>query len=117
MQADEARRFAGATVLGIRPEYVTLGDAASPGAVPGLVKQVQDIGTYWLLAVQVEGMEAPVRARLSTNGGRRAVPAPGDAVWLVLAGPHTCFYKDDRLIPRDARDADGARIVQEVSSS
>jgi glycerol transport system ATP-binding protein len=117
MAADEARRFADATVLGIRPEYVTLAGAESPGAVPGVVRQVQDIGTYWLVAANVEGMEAPVRARISTNGGHRAVPAPGDAVWLVLAGPHTCFYKDDKLIPRDARDADAARVVQEVSSS
>jgi glycerol transport system ATP-binding protein len=115
--AAEAGPLSEATVLGIRPEYVELGDARTPGAVPGIVTQVQDIGTYWLIAARVEGMEAPVRARLSTNGGRRAVPAPGEAVSLVLAGPHTCFYKDEKLIPRDALDAAAARVVREVSSS
>jgi len=26
------------------------------------------------------------------------VPGAGDTVWLGLLGPHTCFYKDDRLL-------------------
>jgi len=114
LDAGRARHLAGATLLGIRPEYVALGEPQQAGAVPGIVTQAQDIGTYWLVSARVEGIETPVRARVATNG-HHAVPAPGDAVSLVLVGPHTCFYKDEKLIPRDAHDADAARAVQEVS--
>jgi glycerol transport system ATP-binding protein len=112
MGAADAHPFAGATVLGIRPEYVALGAPQQPGTVSAVVTQAQDIGTYWLVSARVDGMEAPVRARIPHG---HAVPAPGATVWLVLVGPHTCFYKDDRLLARDARDADAARAVQEVS--
>jgi len=112
--AAQARAVAGATILGIRPEYVALSEPGAPGSVPGVVTQAQDIGTYWLVSAKVEGVEAPVRARISTNG-HRTVPAPGDAVSLALVGSHTCFYKDETLIPRDASDADPARAVQEAS--
>jgi glycerol transport system ATP-binding protein len=114
MDAAQARPFAGATVLGIRPEYVGIAQPGAPGAVPAVVTQAQDIGTYWLVTARVEGVDAPVRARLSTHGGR-AVPAPGDAVALALVGAHTCFYRDEKLIPRDERDAGAARAVQEVA--
>ena len=62
-----------------------------------MVTQAQDIGTYWLLSARVgSGAAAPlVRARLGTE---HAVPKIGDAVWLSLVGPHTCFYRNDELI-------------------
>ena len=113
LDAAQAWPVAGATLLGIRPEYVALVDAGHPGAVPGVVGQAQDIGTYWLVSVQVEGVEAPVRARIPPHG-QRAVPAPGEAVWLALVGSHTCFYKDEKLI---ARDAQPPHAVQEVSTT
>jgi glycerol transport system ATP-binding protein len=84
----------GATTLGIRPEYVTLAAANAPGAVPGTVTQAQDIGTYWLLAVKVGGDQI-VRARLSPE---QAIPKVGDAVWLSIAGAHTCYYKNEELV-------------------
>ena len=114
LDAAQARPLAGATILGIRPEYVVLAEPGQPGAVPGVVTQAQDIGTYWLVSAKVEGVEAPVRARITTNG-HRSVPAPGDAVSLALVGSHTCFYKDEKLIPRDANDAGPALAVQEAS--
>jgi glycerol transport system ATP-binding protein len=55
------------------------------------VRQVQDIGTYWLLtAVLADG--STVRARLRPEA---AVPAAGEGVWLGLAGTHTCFYGEN----------------------
>jgi len=86
-----------AITLGVRPEYVALAAADTPGAVPAVVTQAQDIGTYWLLSARVgSGDAAPlVRARLGTE---HAVPKIGDAVWLSLVGPHTCFYRNDELI-------------------
>jgi len=83
--------------LGIRPEYVTLAAANEPGAVPAVVTQAQDIGTYWLLTAQVGtgSNEALLRVRLSPGQG---IPQAGDAVWLAIVGSHTCYYKDEELI-------------------
>ncbi len=85
---------AGATLLGVRPEYVTLAAPQADGAVPATVKQVQDIGTYWLLTASLQDGTV-VRARLS---GEQRVPAAGDAVWLAIKGSHTCYYKDEVLL-------------------
>ncbi len=84
---------AGATKLGIRPEYVTLAAADAAGALPARVTQVQDIGTYWLLTASVG--DATVRVRLSPD---QAIPQVGATVWLGIVGPHTCFYKDEELV-------------------
>jgi len=88
---------AGDVTLGIRPEYVAVAASGQAGAVPAVVTQAQDIGTYWLVTARVgEGPDgAVVRARLSP---RDRIPAPGEAVWLAIVGPHTCFYRDEELI-------------------
>ncbi len=79
--------------VGVRPEYVTLAAAQETGAVPAVVAQAQDIGTYWLVTARVG--DVVVRARLSPD---QAIPQVGDSVWLSIVGPHTCFYKDEELI-------------------
>ncbi len=88
---------AGATKLGIRPEYVTLADADAAGAVPATITQAQDIGTYWLLTAALgEQREGPVvRARLPIG---QSIPAVGERVWLGIVGAHTCYYKDEELV-------------------
>ena len=87
-----------ATLLGVRPEYVTLAAPDAPGALPVTVDQAQDIGTYWLLAARAaDGTR--IRARLHP---RQAIPRTGDAAWLQVAGPHTCFYENDLLITQGA---------------
>jgi glycerol transport system ATP-binding protein len=85
---------AGATKLGVRPEYVTLAAPNADGAVAATVTQAQDIGTYWLLTATV-GDGAVVRARLSPD---EAIPKAGATVWLKIFGTHTCFYKDEELV-------------------
>jgi glycerol transport system ATP-binding protein len=85
---------AGATTLGVRPEYVTLAGANAVGAVAATVTQAQDIGTYWLLTATV-GDGAVVRARLAPD---QVIPKVGTTVWLGLVGAHTCFYKDEELV-------------------
>lgn len=81
---------AGAKILGVRPEYVDLAAPQDSGALPATVRQVQDIGTYWLLtAALADG--SVVRARLRPE---QAVPSAGDSVWLGLLNPHTCFYNE-----------------------
>jgi glycerol transport system ATP-binding protein len=92
-------RLAGsdALTLGVRPEYVALADPEAPGALPAIVSQAQDIGTYWLLTARVGSgaNEALIRARLSPA---QHIPQAGDAVWLNIVGPHTCFYRNEELI-------------------
>jgi glycerol transport system ATP-binding protein len=86
---------AGATLLGVRPEYVTLAPANAPGALQARVTQAQDIGTYWLLtATTADG--TVVRARLSPT---QAAPQVGESVWLTVVGSHTCYYNNENLVP------------------
>ncbi len=84
---------AGDLRLGVRPEYVTLAEAGSAGALPVVVTQVQDIGTYWMLTATVDG--STIKARLPLEAD---VPKVGDTVWLLVVGEHTCFYKDEELV-------------------
>ena len=98
---------AGAPLLGVRPEYVRVAAQSAAnsaaGAVPAVVTQVQDIGTYWLVTAKVAGSDAPVRARLGAQpDAQQPVPAVGAAVWLALVGPHTCYYRDELLMPQEA---------------
>ena len=79
--------------LGVRPEYVSLAAADAPGALPVTVAQSLDVGTHVLLTGQFDGMT--VKARLSPE---ISAPRRGDAAWLQVIGPHTCFYKDEELV-------------------
>jgi glycerol transport system ATP-binding protein len=101
LAAPSALADAGDLTLGVRPEYVRLAVPGEAGAVPAVVTQAQDIGTYWLLAARVgsNGEEALVRMRLAPAQRRAAV---GDTVWLAIVGAHTCFYKNDVLIAEEA---------------
>jgi glycerol transport system ATP-binding protein len=83
-----------ATLLGVRPEYVTIAVEGEPGALPVTVAQAQDIGTYWLLTTRAADGTA-IRARLHPH---QPIPKVGDAVWLLVNGAHTCFYENDLLI-------------------
>ncbi|NQW92943.1 MAG: ABC transporter ATP-binding protein [Polaromonas sp.] len=85
---------AGSIKLGIRPEYVTVVPAHSSGALMMTVCQVQDVGTYVLLVAQFAG--CTVKARLSPDAEKLSC---GDAVWLKLMGEHTCFYRDEEILP------------------
>ena len=83
---------AGAVKLGVRPEYVTLAAPNAAGAVPAVVTQAQDIGTYWLLTAQLGGGGPLVRARL---GAEQRAPQVGENVWLAIRGVHTCYYNEN----------------------
>jgi len=90
-----ATQAAGATLLGVRPEYVTLESADAPGTIPAVVTQAQDIGTYWLVSARIAGSDTPIRLRANPA---RTIPRVGDAVRLGVVGTHTCFYRDEKLI-------------------
>ncbi|MGH8798283.1 MAG: ABC transporter ATP-binding protein [Caldimonas sp.] len=88
---------AGSVTLGVRPEYVKPAAPDEAGALPAVVTQAQDIGTYWLVTARVgTGSDAALmRLRLSP---KEHIPEPGDAIWLGVVGPHTCFYENEQLI-------------------
>ena len=79
--------------LGIRPEYLALGQAGEPDTLPATVVRVQDIGTY--VMVTCEAGEHRLKCRLTPEA---ALPAAGDTVHLRVLGQHTCFYQDEVLI-------------------
>ena len=83
----------GELTLGVRPEYVSLADAETPGALPGVVTQRQDVGTHFLLTVRIA--DQLVKARLTPE---TALPAQGATVWLQVMTDHTCFYKNEELV-------------------
>ncbi len=79
--------------LGIRPEYLVIGPQGTPGTLPATVRQVQDIGTYFLVTLEAAGQA--VKARLAPDA---ALPAVGAAVGLQVVGEHTCYYKNEELV-------------------
>jgi glycerol transport system ATP-binding protein len=84
---------AGEYKLGVRPEYVTLVDADTAGALPMTVSQVQDVGTHVILSATREG--AMLKARLGSDATELRV---GDTVWLHVVGAHTCFYQGEEIV-------------------
>ena len=95
--ANESLAGMASFTLGVRPEYVHLVAADAPGALPGVVTQAQDIGTYWLVTARLGvGGDAPLlRARLDPE---QEIPVVGATVWLQVVGEHTCYYRDEELI-------------------
>jgi glycerol transport system ATP-binding protein len=83
----------GATLLGVRPEYVTLAGAGGAGAIQATVTQRQDVGTYWL--VTAKAGDATLRARLSPE---TTPPNVGESAWFSVKGTHTCYYKNEELV-------------------
>jgi glycerol transport system ATP-binding protein len=83
--------------VGVRPEHVQLVAADTAGAIPGVVTQAQDIGTYWLVTARVGSAdnETLLRARL---GAEQAIPRVGDTKWLSVVGDYTCYYLNEELI-------------------
>ena len=79
--------------LGVRPEYLRLALPEAAGAVPAQVARVQDVGTHLMLKATVEGQV--LKARFATG---TALPPVGQTVWLQVAGPHTCYYRNEELL-------------------
>ncbi len=80
--------------LGVRPEYVVPVAAGTAGAVAVTVSQVQDVGTHVMLSATHAGHA--LKARLPPDA---APLSAGDAVWLRVMGEHTCFYKNEEIVP------------------
>ena len=84
---------AGEIKLGVRPEYVSVVPANTPGALPMTVSRVLDVGTHVMLSTT--GAGHTLKARLSSD---HALLSPGDSVWLKVMDEHTCFYKNEEIV-------------------
>jgi glycerol transport system ATP-binding protein len=84
---------AGELKLGIRPEYLGLDVHGTPGTLPGVVRQVQDIGTYLLVSCEAAGQT--LKARLAPDA---QAPAVGAEIGLRVLNEHTCYYKNEELM-------------------
>jgi glycerol transport system ATP-binding protein len=84
----------GELTLGIRPEYLELRAPDAPGVLRAVVRQVQDVGTYWLISCDASG--SVLKVRLAPDA---RPPKPGETVGLQLLTDNTCFYKNEELLP------------------
>ena len=82
--------------LGVRPEYVELAQPQASGALPAQVTQLQDVGTYLMLTARCSDVAIKVRLE---PGQAAIAPQPGETAWLRVLGPHTCFYRNEELVP------------------
>ena len=80
--------------LGIRPEYLLPAAAHTPGALQMAALQLQDVGTHLILSAVLSGQT--LKARLPVAGVQLAA---GDGVWLKVMNEHTCFYKNEEILP------------------
>ena len=85
----------GPITLGLRPEYTQLSSSAEAGAIPAVVRRVQDLGSYLLLTAEAAGQL--IRARLPRDI-EPGPPAPGEVVGLQLLCERTRFYRDEELV-------------------
>ena len=79
--------------LGVRPEYVVQTAAGDAAALPFTVTLVQDIGTHLMVTAKIGAHT--IKARLSPAAD---VPQAGQALWLRIMGPHSCFYLNEELV-------------------
>ncbi len=76
----------GATEIGVRPEFVSLGDTG----LPATVRKVSDVGRHSV----VDAMVGDTLVKAVTGG---AAPGQGDKVHLSFAPAHTRVYRDGWL--------------------
>ena len=79
--------------IGIRPEYVTVAEPGTPGALPMTANKILDVGTHLMLSAS--NSNYALKARLPSD---MSSLSPGDAVWLKVMGEHTCFYKNEEIV-------------------
>ncbi len=77
--------------VGIRPEFIHVWDEPNPDALQADVMHIEDLGTYKILTLNLDG--APLKVRLAEDKpvpeGRASISFP--AQWLMV-------YADDYLL-------------------
>ncbi|POA87884.1 ABC transporter ATP-binding protein [Pseudomonas sp. FW305-E2] len=86
-----AARAGGRLQVGIRPEFVQLWDSPFEGAYPARVLDVEDLGTYRIVTLELGGVA--LKARLGEDR-----PLPVDKAWVSLPAQWLMLYVDDVLL-------------------
>lgn len=84
-------RGAGDLTLGIRPEFLGCDNVSTPGALPAMIRQVDDLGNYKIVTATLG--EHTVRAKLAEDA--QVTPGPG---WLSFPPDRTKLYADSRIV-------------------
>ncbi|MNW00727.1 TOBE domain protein [compost metagenome] len=77
--------------VGIRPEFIQVREAPFDDALTARVVDVEDLGTYRILTLDLGG--APLKVRL---GEDRAVPQ--EHAWISFPAQWLMLYADDVLL-------------------
>jgi multiple sugar transport system ATP-binding protein len=90
---------------GLRPEYTDLSLSARDDAFAGKVSVVENLGTSFLVTLDVthEGADHTVQAVVPEG----EEPAPGTAAWAVPRPGRALVYRDGDLLRPAAPAADG----------
>ncbi|MCE5976866.1 ABC transporter ATP-binding protein [Pseudomonas sp. JR33AA] len=86
-----AARAGGRLQVGIRPEFVQLWDSPFEGAYPARVLDVEDLGTYRIVTLELGGVA--LKARLGEDR-----PLPVNQAWVSLPAQWLMLYVDDVLL-------------------
>ncbi len=77
--------------LGIRPEFVRLHEQSQAGALDTLVTNIEDLGSYKIVTVEVAGQ--PIKARIEEDDW-----VPTGRVYLSFPLPWLKLYADEYLV-------------------
>ena len=89
--ADAAKKAKGNLELGIRPKYLELSSTPVGNALEAVVKNVEDLGSYKIVATVFN--EKTLYVRLPEDA-----PVSAGKVWLVFPPHKTKLYADGRLV-------------------
>ncbi|MBB1485198.1 ABC transporter ATP-binding protein [Oceanospirillum sediminis] len=96
--------------VGIRPEFVHVCDEAIKGAYSCDVRHVEDLGTYKILTMELEGQI--LKARLDED---QAVPE--NTAWISFPSQWLKLYVDEYLVPDEPSADQDAADSQDRSDS
>ena len=77
--------------LGIRPEFVHVSDEPFVDALRGEVRHVEDLGTYKILTLELDGVT--LKARLQED-----LPVPHKVAYIGFPSQWLMLYADDVLV-------------------
>ena len=90
--ADLSAIQAGAKLaFGVRPEYVTIGDAPGAGGIPAALVDLKSVGAFRIATLDVGGQR--LKAKVRANA-----PIPADHLFIRFADGRRLLYANDRLV-------------------
>jgi glycerol transport system ATP-binding protein len=92
-----AELFGASLKIGIRPEFVHVWDGPNEDALCGEVVHVEDLGTYKILTLKLDGQSLKVRLQEDQ-------PVPQQQVYLSFPAQWLMLYADDFLVEAQAQE-------------